>query len=85
MLLKLTPWFKSVFSQEGVSLGIYSPLEVSVETDDGVILCRTYQINNFYACPPSPQYKLVCAHSSTDQNKNHWQVDVIVASNNMLI
>ncbi|KAG7500003.1 hypothetical protein JOB18_005543 [Solea senegalensis] len=45
--------------QEGVNLGIYSPLEVSVETDKGLILCRTYQMNNFHACPPSPQYKKV--------------------------
>ncbi|MED6248228.1 hypothetical protein ATANTOWER_029414, partial [Ataeniobius toweri] len=44
-------------SQEGVSYGKYSPLEVSIETDQGVMLCRTYQMNNFHACPPSPQYK----------------------------
>lgn len=52
-------------SQEGVSLGKYSPLEVTVETDNGTTLCRTYQINNFYACPPSPQYKRVGAPVST--------------------
>ncbi|XP_007547772.1 gamma-glutamylcyclotransferase a [Poecilia formosa] len=47
--------------QEGVSQGNYSPLEVSVETDQGVKQCRTYQMNNFHACPPSPQYKeVVC-------------------------
>ncbi|XP_037330521.2 gamma-glutamylcyclotransferase a [Pungitius pungitius] len=45
--------------QEGVNVGIYSPLEVSVETDKGLIFCRTYQTNNFHACPPSPQYKQV--------------------------
>lgn len=49
----------SLDDQEGVSLGKYSPLEVSVETDQGLMLCRTYQINNFHACPPSPQYKKV--------------------------
>lgn len=49
-----------VLSQEGVSLGKYSPLEVSVETDKGLMLCRTYQMNNFHACAPSPQYKQVC-------------------------
>lgn len=54
-----------VRSQEGVSLGKYSPLEVSVETDQGLIPCRTYQINNFHPCPPSPQYKRVCANK-------HW-------------
>ncbi|XP_018553573.1 gamma-glutamylcyclotransferase a [Lates calcarifer] len=49
----------SLDNQEGVSEGIYSPLEVSVETDKGVMRCRTYQMNNFHACPPSPQYKQV--------------------------
>lgn len=58
-LLVSPPW---VLSQEGVNLGMYSPMEVSVETDKGQILCRTYQMNNFHACPPSPQYKQVCAH-----------------------
>ncbi|XP_054462162.1 gamma-glutamylcyclotransferase a [Anoplopoma fimbria] len=45
--------------QEGVSEGIYSPLEVSVETDRGLIVCRTYQMNNCHASHPSPQYKQV--------------------------
>ncbi|KAF7669339.1 hypothetical protein LDENG_00196540 [Lucifuga dentata] len=49
----------SLDNQEGVSMGIYSPLEVTVETDKGPILCRTYQMNNFHPCPPSPQYKKV--------------------------
>uniref|UniRef100_A0A669BAB7 Gamma-glutamylcyclotransferase a n=2 Tax=Oreochromis niloticus TaxID=8128 RepID=A0A669BAB7_ORENI len=49
----------SLDDQEGVKAGIYSPLEVSVETDNGTVLCRTYQMNNFHACPPSPQYKQV--------------------------
>lgn len=54
--------------QEGVSEGEYTPLEVSVETDQGVILCRTYQMNNFHACPPSPQYKqVVCL--GAEQNR----------------
>ncbi|KAA8585859.1 hypothetical protein FQN60_007428, partial [Etheostoma spectabile] len=52
---------QSLDNQEGVSLGRYSPLEVSVETENGLMLCRSYQINNFHACPPSPQYKQVCA------------------------
>ncbi|KAM8841523.1 gamma-glutamylcyclotransferase a [Spinachia spinachia] len=45
--------------QEGVNVGIYSPLQVSVETDEGLVFCRTYQMNNFRACLPSPQYKQV--------------------------
>ncbi|KAK2921093.1 gamma-glutamylcyclotransferase a [Channa argus] len=49
----------SLDKQEGVALGIYSPLEVSVETDEGTMLCRTYQMNNFHASLPSPQYKQV--------------------------
>ncbi|XP_076157298.1 gamma-glutamylcyclotransferase a [Alosa pseudoharengus] len=38
---------------------VYSPMEVSVETDSGLLACRTYQMNNFSACLPSPQYKQV--------------------------
>ncbi|TNM92772.1 gamma-glutamylcyclotransferase a [Takifugu rubripes] len=49
----------SLDNQEGVDRGLYSPLEVSVETDKGIIVCRTYQINNFHACLPSPDYKMV--------------------------
>lgn len=45
--------------QEGVSNGIYSPLEVSVETENGPVLCRTYKMNNFRPGLPSPQYKKV--------------------------
>ncbi|XP_029022541.1 gamma-glutamylcyclotransferase a [Betta splendens] len=58
----------SLDDQEGVGLGQYSPLEVSVETDRGLMLCRTYQMNNFHACPPSPQYKqVVCL--GAEQNR----------------
>ncbi|XP_071378111.1 gamma-glutamylcyclotransferase a [Centroberyx affinis] len=49
----------SLDNQEGVNLGLYSPLEVTVETNHGLMLCRTYQMNHFHACPPSPQYKQV--------------------------
>eukprot|EP00064_Thunnus_orientalis_P011861 superscaffoldBa00001758_g11893 len=59
---------KSLDNQEGVSLGKYSPIEVTVETDNGLTLCRTYQMNNFHACPPSPQYKqVVCL--GAEQNR----------------
>ncbi|XP_035476684.2 gamma-glutamylcyclotransferase a [Scophthalmus maximus] len=57
----------SLDNQEGVSQGKYSPLEVSVETDKGPMLCRTYQMNNFHACPPSPQYKQVVCQGA-EQN-----------------
>nr|XP_061787046.1 gamma-glutamylcyclotransferase-like [Nerophis lumbriciformis] len=52
--------------QEGVSKGVYSPLDVWVESGDGgtpptTTRCRTYQLNNFQPCPPSPPYKhVVC-------------------------
>uniref|UniRef100_A0A8C6M988 Gamma-glutamylcyclotransferase a n=1 Tax=Nothobranchius furzeri TaxID=105023 RepID=A0A8C6M988_NOTFU len=46
-------------NQEGVDAGHYDPLGVSVETDEGTVLCRTYQMNNFHAALPSPQYKQV--------------------------
>ncbi|KAJ3609403.1 hypothetical protein NHX12_023926 [Muraenolepis orangiensis] len=49
----------SLDNQEGVNRGIYSPLEVNVETNEGVLRCRTYQMTGFHASPPSPQYKQV--------------------------
>uniref|UniRef100_A0A3B3QGR2 Gamma-glutamylcyclotransferase a n=1 Tax=Paramormyrops kingsleyae TaxID=1676925 RepID=A0A3B3QGR2_9TELE len=49
----------SLDKQEAVDVGMYSPLEVMVETDRGAILCRTYRMNKFRASPPSPQYKEV--------------------------
>ncbi|XP_053719612.1 gamma-glutamylcyclotransferase a [Synchiropus splendidus] len=53
--------------QEGVNIGCYSPLEVQVETQAGPVLCRTYQMNNFHACLPSPQYKQVVCRGA-EQN-----------------
>jgi len=61
------------FRQEQVHEGVYSPLEVKVETKKEMILCRTYKMNNFRPCPPSPQYKKVHFTpiiSLTDQNKS---------------
>lgn len=49
----------SLDQQEGVNIGIYSPLEVSVETQEGALRCRTYQMAGFFVSPPSPQYKQV--------------------------
>ncbi|XP_072303204.1 gamma-glutamylcyclotransferase a [Eucyclogobius newberryi] len=45
--------------QEGVARGLHTPLEVSVETEYGPQLCRTYQMNHFRASLTSPQYKKV--------------------------
>ncbi|XP_055076706.2 gamma-glutamylcyclotransferase a isoform X1 [Misgurnus anguillicaudatus] len=53
--------------QELVKEGVYSPLEVKVERDEGPILCRTYKMNNFRHCEPSPQYKKVVC-SGAQQN-----------------
>ncbi|XP_076865987.1 gamma-glutamylcyclotransferase a [Brachyhypopomus gauderio] len=51
----------SLDKQEGVDQGLYSPLEVKVETEAGPLLCRTYRMNHFRPCLPSPQYKeVVC-------------------------
>ncbi|XP_017280086.1 gamma-glutamylcyclotransferase a isoform X1 [Kryptolebias marmoratus] len=51
--------FENLDNQEGVNTGQYSPLEVSVEMERGTMLCRTYHMNNFHTCLPSPQYKQV--------------------------
>ncbi|KAM6967528.1 gamma-glutamylcyclotransferase [Aplochiton taeniatus] len=51
----------SLDKQEGVKLGIYSPVEVTVNTDNGDVVCRSYKMNNFTAYLTSPQYKeVVC-------------------------
>ncbi|KAJ8268283.1 hypothetical protein COCON_G00134550 [Conger conger] len=49
----------SLDKQEGVDVGMYRPLEVKVETDEGDIVCRTYQLNDFKPSLPSPPYKQV--------------------------
>uniref|UniRef100_A0A8C1SZI5 Gamma-glutamylcyclotransferase n=1 Tax=Cyprinus carpio TaxID=7962 RepID=A0A8C1SZI5_CYPCA len=51
--------FKGSASSERVDEGVYSPLEVKVETKEGPLLCRTYKMNNFRPCLPSLQYKKV--------------------------
>uniref|UniRef100_A0A8C6M5A9 Gamma-glutamylcyclotransferase n=1 Tax=Nothobranchius furzeri TaxID=105023 RepID=A0A8C6M5A9_NOTFU len=55
-------------SQEGVKDGFYTPLTVSVETDKGPVVCRTYQMNNFYATVASPQYKEVVCLGAVQNN-----------------
>ncbi|XP_075413678.1 gamma-glutamylcyclotransferase isoform X1 [Tenrec ecaudatus] len=50
----------SLDKQEGVSSGIYVPMEVKVYTQDKKeITCRSYQMENYVSVPPSPQYKTV--------------------------
>uniref|UniRef100_A0A8D0GXQ5 Gamma-glutamylcyclotransferase n=1 Tax=Sphenodon punctatus TaxID=8508 RepID=A0A8D0GXQ5_SPHPU len=50
----------SLNKQEGVEDGIYSPIEVTVHTQDGrVLTCRSYQMNDCVYDLTSPQYKKV--------------------------
>ncbi|XP_071380947.1 gamma-glutamylcyclotransferase [Centroberyx affinis] len=47
---------ESLDSQENVRLGAYSPVEVSVKTQDQELNCRTYIMNCCVYASPSPQY-----------------------------
>ncbi|XP_006832337.1 PREDICTED: gamma-glutamylcyclotransferase [Chrysochloris asiatica] len=50
----------SLDKQEGVTSGIYDPIEVKVYTQGKKeITCRSYQMKNYESVPPSPQYKTV--------------------------
>ncbi|XP_062980858.1 gamma-glutamylcyclotransferase [Elgaria multicarinata webbii] len=50
----------SLDRQEGVEDGLYVPIEVSVQTQEGkVFKCRSYQMNDYIYGLPSPQYKKV--------------------------
>ena len=45
-----------IHSQENVTLGAYSPVELSVQTKGQEIMCRTYIMSHCVYAPPSPQY-----------------------------
>ncbi|KAM9307478.1 gamma-glutamylcyclotransferase [Gastrophryne carolinensis] len=45
--------------QEGVDDGDYQPIEVHVQTTNGELVCRCYQMNHCVFRPTSPQYKQV--------------------------
>ncbi|XP_018417021.1 PREDICTED: gamma-glutamylcyclotransferase [Nanorana parkeri] len=45
--------------QEGVNGGVYQPIEIGVQTPDGELVCRCYQMNQCVYGPTSPQYKQV--------------------------
>lgn len=45
-----------ISSQENVTLGAYSPVELSVKTKGQELNCRTYIMNSCVYAPPSPQY-----------------------------
>ncbi|KAM4689693.1 gamma-glutamylcyclotransferase [Discoglossus pictus] len=45
--------------QEGVHVGIYEPIEISVQTSNGNLVCRCYQMNKCVYGLTSPQYKQV--------------------------
>ncbi|XP_067303997.1 gamma-glutamylcyclotransferase [Pseudorasbora parva] len=47
---------ESLDRQENVKMGTYSPMEVSVSTNDQDLHCRTYIMNSCVYAPPSPQY-----------------------------
>ncbi|XP_074510556.1 gamma-glutamylcyclotransferase [Sebastes fasciatus] len=47
---------ESLDSQENVTLGAYSPVELSVKTKYQELDCRTYMMNSCVYAPPSPQY-----------------------------
>uniref|UniRef100_A0A8C9ZL99 Gamma-glutamylcyclotransferase b n=1 Tax=Sander lucioperca TaxID=283035 RepID=A0A8C9ZL99_SANLU len=47
---------ESLDSQENVTLGAYSPVELSVKTKGHELNCRTYIMNSCVYAPPSPQY-----------------------------
>uniref|UniRef100_A0A671KDS7 Gamma-glutamylcyclotransferase a n=1 Tax=Sinocyclocheilus anshuiensis TaxID=1608454 RepID=A0A671KDS7_9TELE len=49
----------SLDRQEQVHEGVYSPIDIKVEIKKEVLLCRTYKMNNYRPCPPSPQYRKV--------------------------
>uniref|UniRef100_A0A3B5B8R4 Gamma-glutamylcyclotransferase-like n=1 Tax=Stegastes partitus TaxID=144197 RepID=A0A3B5B8R4_9TELE len=46
----------SDLDQENVTLGAYSPVELSVKTKGQELNCRTYIMNSCVYAPPSPQY-----------------------------
>ncbi|KAM4580394.1 gamma-glutamylcyclotransferase isoform 3-T3 [Odontesthes bonariensis] len=47
---------ESLDSQENVTLGTYSPVELLVKTKGQEFNCRTYIMNSCEYAPPSPQY-----------------------------
>uniref|UniRef100_A0A8C8E3Q8 Gamma-glutamylcyclotransferase b n=1 Tax=Oryzias sinensis TaxID=183150 RepID=A0A8C8E3Q8_9TELE len=47
---------ESLDNQENVTLGAYSPVELSVKTKGQELSCRTYIMNSCVYAPPSPQY-----------------------------
>ncbi|XP_043575145.1 gamma-glutamylcyclotransferase-like [Chiloscyllium plagiosum] len=50
----------SLDDQEGVKIGLYSPIQVKIQQENtGEVLCQTYQMNNFNSTLPSPLYKKV--------------------------
>ncbi|CAI9568367.1 unnamed protein product [Staurois parvus] len=49
--------------QEGVAGGIYQPIEINVQTPEGELVCRCYQMNQCVYGLTSPQYKQVTGYS----------------------
>ncbi|PIO22798.1 hypothetical protein AB205_0094330, partial [Aquarana catesbeiana] len=67
--------------QEEVDGGVYQPIEINVQTPDGELACRCYQMNQCVYGLTSPQYKQViywgskCVDSNLYKSKlfcNDW-------------
>ncbi|XP_055359027.1 gamma-glutamylcyclotransferase-like [Betta splendens] len=54
------PDLESLDSQENVTFGAYSPVELSVKTKGQELNCRTNTMNSSVYTPPSPQYLQLC-------------------------
>ncbi|XP_017556063.1 gamma-glutamylcyclotransferase a [Pygocentrus nattereri] len=69
----------SLDKQEEVDKGVYSPLEVKVETETGPIFCRTYKMNKFRPHLPSPQYKEVVCLGAQQNGLPQEYIDMLQA------
>ncbi|XP_041100724.1 gamma-glutamylcyclotransferase-like [Polyodon spathula] len=59
---------QSLDKQECVEMGMYRPLEVTVETEKGELSCRTYKMNECVVTDTSPQYKQVVCLGAKQNN-----------------
>ncbi|XP_060104840.1 gamma-glutamylcyclotransferase [Heteronotia binoei] len=65
----------SLDKQEGVESGLYAPMEISVNTQEGKTLrCRCYQMNDYVHNLPSPHYKkVICMGAKQNGLPNDYQ------------
>nr|XP_056713737.1 gamma-glutamylcyclotransferase [Euleptes europaea] len=66
---------RSLDKQEGVEGGLYVPIEVNVNTEEGKTLrCRSYQMNDYVRNLPSPHYKkVICLGAKQNGLPNDYQ------------